>query len=270
MIPDYYSILGVDSKADFATIQSAFRQLAMRCHPDRGGSHEQMVRINEAWNILANPTSRAEYDQLRATHRESSAMKAAAAQARADANVYPETWDGFDHWLSGIGKDFADTRFGQSKLHAWFPAPNTVSGWIFIIIGGIIGGWVFNVAEASTKNQGPESSSNFRLMLMVIGLGCWAGALAHRVMTRLFFKAESPTPTGSAVSVSTAQASSSTSGGAGGTAKNTGSNTSTSRSDIPCPTCNQMLRVPDLEKKIKVTCSRCGEKFLHQSVRQTS
>ncbi|NJR63308.1 MAG: J domain-containing protein [Cyanobacteria bacterium CRU_2_1] len=27
----------------------------MKCHPDRGGSHEQMVLLNEAWEILSDP-----------------------------------------------------------------------------------------------------------------------------------------------------------------------------------------------------------------------
>jgi curved DNA-binding protein CbpA len=49
---DYYQVLGVDLNASFETIRDAYRQRAMKCHPDRGGSHQQMVLINEAWEIL--------------------------------------------------------------------------------------------------------------------------------------------------------------------------------------------------------------------------
>jgi curved DNA-binding protein CbpA len=61
---DYYRVLGVPQAATVSEIHKAYWQQASRCHPDKGGSHEAMVRLVEAWRILSDPGSRARYDQL--------------------------------------------------------------------------------------------------------------------------------------------------------------------------------------------------------------
>ena len=59
---DYYSVLGVDKNADDATIKKAFKRLAMKHHPDKGGNEEEFKKVNEAYAILSDPQKRAEYD----------------------------------------------------------------------------------------------------------------------------------------------------------------------------------------------------------------
>jgi hypothetical protein len=61
---DYYGILGVQSTATISEIHKAYWQMVSICHPDKGGSHEKMVQLVEAWQILSNPDKRARYDQL--------------------------------------------------------------------------------------------------------------------------------------------------------------------------------------------------------------
>ena len=66
---DYYKILGVDTGADSKQIKEAFRQLALKYHPDRNRNNpeaaEKMKWINEAYAVLANPDKRNEYDNIR-------------------------------------------------------------------------------------------------------------------------------------------------------------------------------------------------------------
>lgn len=59
---DHYNTLGISRDADQETIKAAFRKLAMKHHPDRGGDPNQFQKINEAYETLSDPTKRAQYD----------------------------------------------------------------------------------------------------------------------------------------------------------------------------------------------------------------
>lgn len=48
-----YQILGIPENATEAQIKEAYRKKAHECHPDRGGSEEQMKLINQAKMMLS-------------------------------------------------------------------------------------------------------------------------------------------------------------------------------------------------------------------------
>jgi curved DNA-binding protein len=64
---DYYAILNVERKATLSTIKQAYRQLARRLHPDVNPNDEAAAEhfklINEAYEVLSNPTQRRQYDR---------------------------------------------------------------------------------------------------------------------------------------------------------------------------------------------------------------
>jgi DnaJ-class molecular chaperone len=64
-VKDYYKTLGVDRTADSAQIKQAYRSLAMRHHPDRGGDVAQFQEIQEAYAVLSDEVKRAQYDNPR-------------------------------------------------------------------------------------------------------------------------------------------------------------------------------------------------------------
>src|SRR5262245_43656049 len=71
---NYYADLGVPANADENDIRKAFRQLALKCHPDRNPGREQefvakFQQIQAAHYVLSDPTQRAKYDNERRKYR---------------------------------------------------------------------------------------------------------------------------------------------------------------------------------------------------------
>jgi molecular chaperone DnaJ len=63
MAKDYYGVLGVDKKASQDDIKKAFRMLAHKYHPDKGGKDESKFKeITEAYSVLGDEKKRREYD----------------------------------------------------------------------------------------------------------------------------------------------------------------------------------------------------------------
>ena len=59
---DYYQTLGVNRGASADEIKRAYRSLAMKHHPDRGGDANMFKQIQEAYATLSDDQKRAEYD----------------------------------------------------------------------------------------------------------------------------------------------------------------------------------------------------------------
>jgi molecular chaperone DnaJ len=63
MAKNYYDVLGVDRKASKDEIKKAFRKLAHKFHPDKGGDDESKFKeITEAYSVLGDDKKRREYD----------------------------------------------------------------------------------------------------------------------------------------------------------------------------------------------------------------
>jgi molecular chaperone DnaJ len=71
MARDYYEILGVGRDASSEELKKAYRQLALKYHPDRNPgdkeSEEKFKEINEAYSCLCDPDKRAHYDRFGTT-----------------------------------------------------------------------------------------------------------------------------------------------------------------------------------------------------------
>lgn len=60
---DYYTILGISRGASNDEVKKAYRRLAHKYHPDKGGDAEKFKQVSEAYQILSNQEKRAQYDQ---------------------------------------------------------------------------------------------------------------------------------------------------------------------------------------------------------------
>lgn len=59
---DHYSTLGVAKNATPDEIKKAYRKLASQHHPDKGGDTATFQKIQSAYDTLADPTKRQQYD----------------------------------------------------------------------------------------------------------------------------------------------------------------------------------------------------------------
>lgn len=64
MSKDYYNVLGVDKGASQDEIKKAYRKLAHKHHPDKGGDEARFKEASEAYGTLSNKDKRAQYDQF--------------------------------------------------------------------------------------------------------------------------------------------------------------------------------------------------------------
>jgi curved DNA-binding protein len=62
---DHYQILGLQPNATPDQIKKAYRGMAMKHHPDRGGDQAKFKDISVAYDTLSDPQKKAEYDQMR-------------------------------------------------------------------------------------------------------------------------------------------------------------------------------------------------------------
>lgn len=68
MSKDYYEILGVDRGASQEAVKKAYRQAALKLHPDRNpddkeGAERRFKEASKAYQVLSDPDKRAQYDR---------------------------------------------------------------------------------------------------------------------------------------------------------------------------------------------------------------
>jgi molecular chaperone DnaJ len=110
---DYYELLGVSRNAGLDEIKSAYRQLALKYHPDRNpgdkSAEELFKRISEAYQVLSDPEKRQLYD-----------LYGEAAFNGMDLGGF----GGFNDLFRGFGDIFEDFfNFGRSRQRGPQPQP---------------------------------------------------------------------------------------------------------------------------------------------------
>jgi hypothetical protein len=246
MVHDYYHTLGIEPSADSQTIEAASRQKAKSAHPDCGGSHEQMLLLNEAWEILSNPTLRARYDRMRTNAGSAEFAKDAAddaQHARDRARHYPENWKDFEQWRRFLRQDAAQAEYASARA-LWPTAGRSISGHACIVAGGILGpvlpilvlfiryGPRFLKPLMSDESmRGPLLASTVVPMLALSATGAIAGARLHRWIRQRILSSKRPLASGGMTRT------------------------------INCPKCGQKLRLPSVAQELTVTCNRCKNKF---------
>ncbi len=109
---DYYQILGVSKNATQAEIKQAYRRLALKYHPDRGGDSERFKKINEAYQVLSDPQKRATYDQFGPEFAKRAGSRAGAGYSPFSGFDFSDFGGGFG--FSGGLDDIFETIFSSA------------------------------------------------------------------------------------------------------------------------------------------------------------
>ena len=70
---DYYAVLGAEESSSRSEIERLYKRQAVKHHPDRGGSEDDMKTLNEAYQVLHDDAARNAYDQKRRQPRATAA-----------------------------------------------------------------------------------------------------------------------------------------------------------------------------------------------------
>merc|ERR1719436_2097683 len=60
----FYKLLEVDKNAGDSEIKKAYRKLAVKHHPDKGGDPEKFKEITRAYEVLSDADKRSKYDRF--------------------------------------------------------------------------------------------------------------------------------------------------------------------------------------------------------------
>merc|ERR1719161_1441735 len=60
----FYKLLEVDKNAGDSDIKKAYRKLAVKHHPDKGGDPEKFKEITRAYEVLSDRDKREKYDRF--------------------------------------------------------------------------------------------------------------------------------------------------------------------------------------------------------------
>jgi curved DNA-binding protein len=119
---DYYETLGVTRNASDADIKKSFRKLAREFHPDvaknKKVAEERFKEINEAYEVLGDPSKRKKYDELGANWQSGAEFRPppgweSFARGRTSARSGP-AGEGSEFHFGGTGfSDFFEQLFGS-------------------------------------------------------------------------------------------------------------------------------------------------------------
>jgi DnaJ family protein A protein 2 len=98
MSKDLYNTLNVSKDANATEIKKAYKKLAIKHHPDKGGDEEEFKKISEAYAVLSDEKKRKQYDTFGTYDDSSGAM--------------PDMNDIFSSMFGGAGGGMASS-FGE-------------------------------------------------------------------------------------------------------------------------------------------------------------
>jgi curved DNA-binding protein len=107
---DHYQTLGVTNTATQDEIKKAYRKLATKHHPDKGGDTATFQKIAQAYDIVGDPSKRAQYDAQGRGGGEFDPFAHAAAMGQEWQDVSSMFGHPFEHFFRGATRQARRNR----------------------------------------------------------------------------------------------------------------------------------------------------------------
>ncbi len=121
--PSFYEILGASRDASSRELKRAWRCLAGRLHPDRGGDEAAFLLAKEAYDTLSDPNRRLAYDRrldaLSARNVRREHIESGSASFRPTGGLVYRLWCRHPQWFVSVGAGAAmllAPHFGEDEI----------------------------------------------------------------------------------------------------------------------------------------------------------
>ena len=174
---DYYSVLGARQHASRREIESLYRRLAQKRHPDRGGNEEDMKALNEAYRVLHDDEVRSKYD-LQRRQPVSGAAATYVKPAVREVGVYGQLLSALLCLLLGLMLLLL-VRFNG----LWFLWPLSILALGVIFFGVLVTHSAMTSARASLKRSHPLRRFRSAQEIIFWSTLCGAGYGVYLILT---------------------------------------------------------------------------------------
>lgn len=112
---DYYGVLGIERNADTTEIKTAYKKMAIKHHPDKGGDENDFKRVSEAYEVLSDPEKRRMYDA--GVYNPSMSGRTAHPANGVDPRELFRQFFAGNRDFFGAGDVFMNDMFGGGGIH---------------------------------------------------------------------------------------------------------------------------------------------------------
>ncbi|MCQ2275733.1 MAG: DnaJ domain-containing protein [Bacteroidales bacterium] len=155
MFKDYYKILNITCPSSADEIKTAYRQQAMRWHPDRNQGRDttsEMQEVVEAYYVLGNPERKARYDAEYRLYQAAHIQRTASSDYQVHDQYVRQDMASARQEASDYMREFLDSLKQNGKIAAQ-GAWEELKKWLFILLVFIILGMIVSLCMGNSVNE---------------------------------------------------------------------------------------------------------------------
>lgn len=163
MFKDYYRVLNIAYPSSADEIKTAYRQQAMRWHPDRNPGRDttsEMQEVVEAYYVLGNPERKARYDAEYRLYQAAHAQRTASSDYQVHDQYVRQDMASARQEASDYMREFLDSLKKNGKAAAR-GAWEELKKWLVILLIFLILGLIVSLCAGRSINESLSDVAEF-------------------------------------------------------------------------------------------------------------